>query len=166
MKDRTQLAIILLSAAFYLYCVTAKAETVTVDAQSPIYQTAVEAAKVVSVGFSDTQAEMAAVIVETATGGFVYSTITVQQHDSFSLKLAFPREDRLVAIVHSHPGTDALAAVFSPQDLNVADSLQVTSCIRFVATKEFRCYFPGRTATHRISAYDKFGVKTSTGDAV
>lgn len=153
-----------------LACVhNAKASEVVIiiDPLSPVFGSAVDAAKAVSVGFKDRYEESAAVIVKLADGGYVFSTVTTQQHDSFKLRVSFPRGTTLAAIVHSHPGDDALGHVFSPQDLNTADSLKLTSCIRFVSDGSFKCYFPGRTVKQSTTlAGAKFTVKTAIGDIV
>lgn len=146
-----------------------QSQLVTLDTNSPSFKTAGGAAAAVSKDFALTKdSEQAAVVIRRPDGTYGYSTVAPQQtHDSFALRAGIPKEYSLAGIVHSHPGTDAIAGVFSPQDLQVAESLKVPSFIRFNNDNSLRQYVPGTTKTQQTFIDgSKFGVKSALGDPV
>lgn len=146
-----------------------QSQIVTLDSSSPSFQTAAAAADAVSKSFAQQKdTEQAAVVIKRPDGTYGYSTVAPQEtHDSFALRAQFPKDHVLAGIVHSHPGTDALGQVFSPQDLQVAETLKVPSYIRFVNDNTIRQYVPGTTKTQNTQvAGNKFGVRSAVGDPI
>ena len=113
-------------------------------------------------------AEQAAVVIRRPDGTYGYSTVAPQQtHDSFALRAQIPQDHVLAGVVHSHPGSDSLGQVFSPQDLQVADKLKVPSFIRFNNDNSIRQYVPGTTSTQLTPVPgNRFGVKSAVGDPI
>lgn len=135
---------------------------VTLDPNSPVFQTPDAAADAISQGFKGKN-EQAAAIIKRPDGTYGYSTVTPPQTETnFALRLQLPQGHALAGIVHNHPGTDSAGQVFSPDDINVANQLKVPSFIRFNKDSSIRQYIPGVTATQRVVGGDK----TALGDPI
>jgi hypothetical protein len=140
-----------------------------VDPSSPAFDSPDAAADAVSKDFGKQQnVEQAAIILKHKDGSYHYSTVAPQKdHDSFSLKVAFPKEYSIAGVVHSHPGNDDLAGMFSPRDLDVADQLKVPSFIRFLKDNSIRKYIPGKTRTDSMRQTGSMQqIRTARGDAL
>ena len=113
--------------------------------------------------------EQSGVIFKNADGHYAYSIpLTSARQDDFALRAQVAKGHTLAAIWHSHPGEDDLAGYFSPQDLNIANKLNLPSYIRFNKEGVVRRYTPGKSATTSVNKgtgkYDN--VKVSRGDPV
>jgi hypothetical protein len=140
---------------------------VTLDPQSPVFKTRDAAANAVSIDFPKYPNEQAAVVIKRPDGTFGYSTKTSQDAEGFALRALLPKGYSLAATVHSHPGDDARAGVFSPDDLQSAQQLGVPAFVRFSKDNSIRQYIPGVTKTQKTTmSGDKFGVNTAIGDPV
>lgn len=141
---------------------------VTLDGASPVYHTIDGAANAVSGPFAaQQQNEQAAVIIRRPDGSYAYSTVAPQtDHDKFALRALLQKGYTMAGIVHSHPGTDAMGQVFSPQDLGTADQMKVPSFVRF-SDGSIRKYVPGVTHTqpYQVSG-NRFGIKSAQGDQI
>lgn len=141
--------------------------SVTLDPQSPVFKTRDAAANAVSVDFAKYPNEQAAVVIKRPDGTFGYSTKTSQDAEGFALRALLPKGYSLAATVHSHPGDDDRAGVFSTDDLNTATQLGVPAFVRFSKDNSIRQFIPGVTATQKTTmSGDKFGVKTAVGDPI
>lgn len=140
---------------------------VTLDPQSPVFKTRDAAANAVSVDFAKYPNEQAAVVIKRPDGTFGYSTKTSQDNEGFALRALLPKGYSLAATVHSHPGDDERAGVFSTDDLNTAKQLGVPAFVRFSKDNSIRQYIPGQTKTQKTTmSGDKFGVDTAYGDPI
>ena len=108
--------------------------------------------------------EQSAALFRTPEGKYVYSAaVTNSDHDNFGMRVQLPQGVTLAGVVHSHPGKDQLAGVFSPNDLSIANQLKVPSYIRFLKDNTLRRYTPGQTSTTYMPG---IGAHISRGDGV
>jgi hypothetical protein len=140
-------------------------QIVTPDEKSPAYGTPDEAANEVSKSFKQTpDKEQAAVLFQRPDGKHVYSTVAPSDsHDNFGISARMPKDWRVSAVVHSHPGEDANAALFSPRDVEVAHRLNVPSYIRFLNDDSIRKYTPGVTSRQKFIAPFRPGAGSQEG---
>lgn len=128
--------------------------SISVDPNSPTFDHPDYAASALSKNFGTTKSgEHAGVIFQRPDGKYVYSTVTPQSGDTFSLKASVPSGYKLAGIVHSHPGDDDDAGYFSPTDVDVANQLKLPSYIRFLKDDSMRKFVPGVTKTQRIGGF-------------
>lgn len=130
-----------------------KRPTAHLDPTSPQHQSLDLAAH----GFRKTlkaldDSEQAGIIYKDANGQYRYSIPTTQsEHDSFALQAAVNKDQQIAGIFHTHPGTDDLGQVFSPDDLAVANQLKVPSYVLFLKDGSLRKYIPGQTPTQQMA---------------
>ena len=141
---------------------------ITLDPNSPIFQTPDGAAAAVSKMFAHLPGEQSAACILRPDGTYGYSTISPQQGETnFQMRVALPKDHKLACIVHSHPGNDQDGQYFSPDDINVANQLKVPSFIRFNRDDTIRRFTPGVTKTTSIPmSGHPFGVKAAVGDQI
>lgn len=144
---------------------TKQAPAVTLDPNSPVFKTPDAAADAVSKDFSKAPNEQAAVLIKRPDGTYGYSTTVSQADESFALRALLPKGYSLGGIVHSHPGSDDRAGVFSTDDLNTAKQLGVPSFVRFSKDNSIRQYIPGKTQTQKTNLYGS-NVSTAVGDPI
>lgn len=130
-----------------------KAPAIQVDPNSPVFDSADEAANAFAATFGSSKKinEKAGVLFKSSDGKYRYSTAIEGTNDQFALRAQVPDGMAFGGIVHSHPGTDARGAVFSPDDVSAADKLKVPSYIRFSGDNGVRKYVPGQTKTSQMS---------------
>lgn len=128
-----------------------KPNPLTIDPQSPAFNSLDEAAKALGATFPNANSETAGMIYKDVDGKFKYSTTMPGTDEHFSLRAAIPKGASLGAIVHSHPGKDALGQTFSGDDIKTADQLKLPSYVRFLGTDDTRVYRPGVTKTEHMS---------------
>lgn len=139
------------------------------DPKSPEFDTQHAAARALADAFAAAgNAETAGVLYKNTAGKFVYSTTMPGTGDKFELRVGMPKGHTLAGIVHSHPSDEPSSQVFSPDDINVAETLKVPSYVRFLHDSTTRVYSPGQTKTQRMTmpGYAKFPVKVAAGDDV
>jgi hypothetical protein len=143
--------------------------TVSLDPNSPSFDTPDAAADAVSKDFGkDQRNESAAVVIQRPDGSYGYSTPAPQKdHDNFALKAALANGHKIAGIVHSHPGTDDNGQVFSQHDLEVAEAMKVPSFVRFLKDDSVRKYVPGTTKTSWLSTPGtRLKARVATGDPI
>lgn len=140
---------------------------ITIDPNSPPFISIDEVANALAATFPNKGSETAGMIYKDADGKYRYST-TVPGGENFNLQAAVPKGSSLAAIVHSHPGKDALGQVFSPSDLDTANQLKLPSYVRFMDANDTRVYRPGvtKTQTMKMSSADRYGKTVARGDAL
>jgi hypothetical protein len=141
---------------------------VTLDPNSPVFQTPDGAAAAVSKMFANLPGEQSAACILRPDGTYGYSTISPQQEEShFEMRVALPKDHKLACVIHSHPGNDQDGQYFSSDDIDVANKLNVPSFIRFNRDDSIRRYTPGQTKTTSIPmSGHPFGVKAAVGDQI
>lgn len=115
-------------------------------------------------------AEQAGAIFQNPQGLYGYSRpITMQDRDNFAFDVKSGAEQKLAAFWHTHPsdmrGDDS--GFFSPNDLDVANKLDIPSYIKFLADGSLRRYTPKktRTLTRRVAG-SMASIRVSRGDEV
>jgi hypothetical protein len=101
--------------------------------------------------------EYATAIIKTASG-YMFAPLTKGDDDSFTLRVSLHKGDKLVALLHSHPGDNKSTEIFSRNDVEVATKMNLPSYIYIVKSKQVKEYIPG---TDVVST-----TKTSTGTLV
>lgn len=91
----------------------------------------------------DQAKEYATAIIQSPEG-FMFAPIVCGDGDSFSLKVALHKSQRIVALLHTHPGTGGANHYFSPQDVAMAQQLSVPSFIYIVETEQAKEFVPGQ----------------------
>jgi GNAT superfamily N-acetyltransferase len=142
---------------------------VMLDPKSPEFDTLDQAAR----GLTDTfdpkaGRERAGAIVKTPAGKYVYTTTIDAGQDHFNMRARFPKDHAFAGIVHNHPGDEDLGQLFSPNDLQTADTLKVPSYVYFDRDQSVRKYVPGTTKTRTMNdpSHPHFNMKVADGDAV
>lgn len=143
-----------------------QAPAVTLDPNSPIFQTPDGAADAVSKNFVGN--EQSAIVIKRPDGTYGYSTVTPQQQETaFALRALLAKGHSMAAIVHNHPGGDDAGQVFSPDDINTAKQFNVPSFIRFNKDSSIRRYTPGQTKTKNMPMSGQaFGYNVAAGDPI
>jgi proteasome lid subunit RPN8/RPN11 len=75
--------------------------------------------------------------------------------DGFEIKVYYPKGHKIVAIYHTHPdqGVGEIdGELFSPVDVEIADTMQVPSYIKALRSGTVRKYEPGVHRTRRYKA--------------
>lgn len=115
-------------------------------------------------------AEQAGAIFQNPEGLYAYSLpVTMRDRDNFAFDVHNSAERKLAAFWHTHPpdmgGDDS--GFFSPNDLNVANQLNIPSYIQFLADNSLRRYIPKKTRTFtRRVAGSMAPIRVSRGDEV
>lgn len=136
----------------------------TLDGNSPAFDSADEAANALAQTMpAQAGKEQAGALYQSDDGKYRYSTTIPGDADNFAMRVAVPKGHKFVAILHTHPGNDALGQVFSPQDLTTANGLKVPSYVRFNKDGAVRKYVPGITKTHRTGFG---GLNVADGDPI
>ena len=144
-----------------------KQTPISIDPNSPTFDDLDAAANAFAATFPNAGSETAGMLYKDATGKYRYSTTIPGTDEHFQLTAAVPKGAILAAILHSHPGKDALGQVFSPNDLQTADQLRLPSYVRFLDANELRVYRPGVTKTERMQMPDsRFMQTVARGDPV
>jgi hypothetical protein len=121
---------------------------VSVDPDSPAFDSLDEAAKALSAKFDKKSGfENAGMLYKDSAGKFRYSNTLPGRNDQFEMHVLIPKGHTLAAIVHSHPGADADGQVFSPDDVDMAHRLNLPSYVNFLKDDSVRKYVPGVTPT-------------------
>jgi Domain of unknown function (DUF4329) len=122
---------------------------VTIDDKSPSFDTADQAANALSATLDDGshKIERAGMLYAGSDGKYKYSTTITGSHDNFALAATIPPGYKLAGIVHAHPGKDEDGQMFSPDDVQVANRLNLPSYVRFLNSGDTRKYVPGKTET-------------------
>jgi proteasome lid subunit RPN8/RPN11 len=109
--------------------------------------------------------EYATVIISTPDG-FTIAPIVKGENDNFALTVSLHKGERIVAILHTHPGTNQSTRLFSSQDVAMAKQLGVPSYIYLVKEGVAKVYMPGKdvTAFQRNGKFD--ATEISEGHAV
>lgn len=115
-------------------------------------------------------AEHAGVIYQNPDGQYAYSIpLAMRLRDEFSLNVQPTKDRKLVAIWHRHPNDSKQddSLLFSPDDLNVADKLNLPSYIHFLGDNTLRSYTPKKTKTFsKRMPGTMMPVRVSRGDDV
>lgn len=144
-----------------------KPAPLTIDPNSPHYDSLDDAATAFAATFPNKGDETAGMLYKDVDGKYRYSTAMPGTDEHFQLTAAVPKGASLGAIVHSHPGADQLGQVFSPNDLKTADQLKLPSYVRFLQADALRVYRPGVTKTERMMMPEsKFTQVVARGDPV
>jgi hypothetical protein len=93
---------------------------------------------------TDQSIEYAAVIIRKADGSVINSPLVQGSNDTFKLTIGLHKGDSLCALVHSHPGTNHSASLFSAPDVAMAIQLNVVSYIYIVARDSIRVFTPNK----------------------
>lgn len=115
-------------------------------------------------------AEQAGAIFQNTAGLYGYSLpITMRDRDNFAFDVKSGGDQKLAAFWHTHPadmrGDDS--GFFSPNDLSVANQLNIPSYIKFLADGSLRRYTPKKTHTlTRRVAGSMTPIRVSRGDEV
>lgn len=143
----------------------AKSDAIGVDPKSPAYDSVDEASRALAATFPDREHETAGMVYKSADGKYRFSTTISGSGDHFALQAAVPAGASLAAIVHSHPGNDALGQRFSQDDIETANKLKLPSYVRFLDRNSVRAYRPGITKTQDMPmSGSKFSQRVSRGD--
>lgn len=141
--------------------------SVGIDPESPLFDSADQAAHALAPKLTTGGLEHAGVLIQTAEGKYQYSTLIQGDRDSFALAAKLPKGAKLAGIVHSHPGDEDMSQVFSPGDVTIANQLKIPSYVRFLKDGSVRKYVPGETATRQIQlAGSRAWQKVADGDPV
>lgn len=108
--------------------------------------------------------EYATAIIETPAG-FIYAPIVQGDDDRFTLKVSLHKTDRIVALLHTHPGNGDKNHVFSGPDIEMADALNVPSYIYIVETSQVKVYATGKDRVSTLNGR-LVGSKMSPGRVV
>lgn len=127
---------------------------VKIDPNSPVFDTVDAAADARSRDFSSNPNEQIAVVVRRPDGKYVYSGTAPGRNDSSSLTALLPKGHTLAGIVHSHPGQEQSAGVFSPGDIATAGALKLPSYVRFGHDNSIRKFVPDKTKTTILAGAD------------
>jgi hypothetical protein len=88
--------------------------------------------------------EYAAVIVRKADSSVISSPLVMGSNDTFKLTVGLHKGDSICALVHSHPGTNSSAQLFSAPDVAMAKQLNVASYIYLVASDTLKAFVPAK----------------------
>jgi hypothetical protein len=137
-----------------------------IDPKSPAYDTTHDAARAIGDTFSDNTGEQAAAIIKGADGKYRYTTDIGGSQDHFDMRVGLHKGETLAGIMHSHPGTDSNANVFSPDDIGMANQLKVPSYVKFDNQNQIRMFVPGVTKTRAMPdpSYHTGNIQVSDGD--
>jgi Domain of unknown function (DUF4329) len=91
--------------------------------------------------------EYAGVIIREASGAYRYTTPVTGTEDHFTLKVFLYGGERLAGLYHIHPLCAGKKSdeMFSPNDIQTADRLNVSSFIWVGVDDSVREYIPGRS---------------------
>lgn len=117
------------------------------DPTSPFFDSLDEAANAAFGRLPPGSVEQAGVLYKNTAGKFGYSIPTSQKDESFKLRAVNTPEQTLAGIFHTHPGTDSLGQVFSPNDIQIAQQLTMPSYVQFMKDGSIRSFTPGKTRT-------------------
>ena len=114
--------------------------------------------------------EQAGALFKNSKGEWCYSTpVTSDRHDSFEFKIKNTPDAMLDGLYHTHPvmaREENINALFSADDVGVADRLKKESYIRALQDDSIRKYTPGVSkveyTTHDLSQRSK----TSRGEDI
>ena len=145
----------------------AKPAPLLVDPNSPAFSDTHAAARAIGNNFSDKGGEQAAAIIKGTDGQYRYTTSVPGTQDNFSMHVGLRQGESLAGIMHSHPGTDNDAKVFSPNDIDTANQLKVPSYVQFSGQNNaIRMYTPGVTKTRSVPSqgYQAGNMQVADGD--
>jgi len=111
--------------------------------------------------------EWAGVIVQIKDKFFYTCPVSSGEFSTFTVRAAFPKSAKLVAIYHSHPGTEYAGEYFSPDDVAVAKQLNLPSYIGVLTSHNIHRYIPSKdsTQTYHNGSHIAKGF-TSTGTVI
>lgn len=92
------------------------------------------------------QKEAITAIYQKPDGTFAFATPqTSNQSDKVKASIKYPKGAKLVALVHNHPefGGPEMQHQFSPEDLEMANGLNLMSVITYGPDMQIRMYKPG-----------------------
>jgi hypothetical protein len=149
---------ILTSLFFALICCTATicnaterstiTETIAYDSQD---EAAKAALTEIFTTNSETSNEFAGVIVQMNGKYFYTCPVSSGETSSFSVRAAIPHNGKIVAIFHNHPGHEySQLEYFSPNDVQVAKEMNLTSYIGVNASHNIHKFVPGKSV---VSAF-------------
>ena len=125
-------------------------QPITLDPNSPAFDSIDEAANAFAASMPPTKGlENAGVLYKGPDNKYRYSTTMPGAQDHFALKAQVPKGSSFAGILHTHPGTDAMGQVFSPDVLGMSTQLKVPSYIRF-QDGGVRKFVPGTTPTSQM----------------
>jgi hypothetical protein len=163
---------ILTSLFFALICCTAticNATELSTIKETVEYNSADDAARAALTEIFDSVTtnsnEMAGVIVQIGSKFFYTEPVGSSEYGHFNVRASYPKNAKVVAIYHDHPGIEKLAEFFSIDDVNVAMELNLVSYIGIVDSHNIRRFTPGKSA--RISASGSLtSAKYSAGSVI
>lgn len=111
--------------------------------------------------------EQAGVILKGPDGKYYPTAPVSNAQDTFSLRVQMEHGWNIAGIYHNHPGNDAAAQYFSPDDIQIAHKFGVPSYIRFAKDNSIRQYVPGKTQLQQMDdpAGSQFPIRSTRGDA-
>jgi hypothetical protein len=115
-------------------------------------ETALSAAITDMRSMPDQTKEYATALIQTDER-IIYAPIVAGDNDSFKLSVSLHKGDKIVALLHTHPGTNSSTRMFSPQDISMAQQLKVPSYIYLITDGTTMRYAPGSSNAygHKVS---------------
>lgn len=109
--------------------------------------------------------EQAGVILAEPDGSFRATAPVTGDESHFTLRVLIRSDEHVAAIYHTHPlcGETKTDAFFSPNDVEVADTLKVPSFIWVAYDASLREYMPGKSA---LTSAPKLRGRIATGDVL
>lgn len=100
--------------------------------------------------------ETGGAIFQNAQGQYCYSIpVGGANSEHFQLRAQSTPEQKLAGIYHTHPANGFEDKSFSPDDVNMADQLKLTSYIKALKDGTVKRYDPGVTKTQSSGTFDK-----------
>lgn len=106
--------------------------------------------------------EYATCFIASSDGVVRASPLIRGENDSFKLVVSLHKGDRIIALFHSHPGSNSSTRQFSAQDVATAKQLNVPSYIYLIKDGVFKQYIPFRNSTD----IQRGGDETASGHVV
>lgn len=95
--------------------------------------------------------EHAGVVLKGPDGKYYHTGMMPAQEEHFGLTVQAGKGWSLAGIYHTHPYHDEMSQYFSPNDIDVANQLNVPSFIRFGQENAIRQFIPKKTPTFNAS---------------
>lgn len=144
----------LLTLALALFVTIVHATELSIVKETIPYASIDEAAKAAITNIfattSESSNEWAGVIVQIGNQYFYTCPVNSGEFATFNIRVAFPTNGKLVALYHSHPGTEYSGEYFSPSDVQIATELKLPSYIGVETSHNIHRFVPGKDPT---SAY-------------
>lgn len=109
--------------------------------------------------------EHAGILYKTPEGQYCWTLPVSTANDRFDISARMPHGSTVAAIYHTHSedttkGVEKKDAMFSPEDINMANRMKVANYIKILRTGQILGYTPGKTPTigppaNRISYGDE-----------